>query len=689
MTVRLSLPVIGKLPGDAPTSYYADQYANVVAGRAFMQDLSTNDANAVIDGAEVWLRAGTAASALFACCDGLVTLLRPPNRPARLRLTPDVYEQWRMNRFDVVEPRPTCFVYVNVDPGTFSTLIVQLGMSVKDEPLHPLMLTRKGKKTLFERVQDAAPPSQQDVIRAFVEETISGGRGIPVAAGDRIGEAGTVWVTNAGYPAPTPPADFAGGSARIVVFQIEDHAGLVRDPRYDLARWMDSSLTSVEWAVPPIDSNGNQHPFLATLLNPEGALVRARPITNPTTRLNPISASHLTSYHCFGPAVAEWRIRPDNGHLQVQAKQTNTTCEAPRPRNQPGDLVIPNLEVSRATEVTQMWNSYGVILVKACAAFQVPLEVVIAFIGTESRNRPRAIRFEGRNPRKLACHTRRGGEPTAGQDALADELFGSFARYEVLRDRWHALFPAKDAMGRPRELFVPPDEPPEVWSDDTVIHTSNGVQMTWGEAFELISMSSYFAMRVSSGLMQTLIGTAQKTAQRITQWYPDIAKTLGVNNASWEDFFFASNQHVPNSSGAYVRWLAVPAHSIVIGTAYLKDLYGGSPLIDECEYSEGEIRELMLTRRSHRWDPPKIAGAYNAGQLMRPKVPEQPKESASQEEKEAYNAFQRWGIWGITYSDDYMARFGPFFNSAIDHLNNANTLIPPEVATLPTVRLKT
>src|SRR5215210_6994806 len=117
MTLKLSFPLLGVLPGGADATIYQDLASDVVVGRAFRQPLSGNDATAVIDGLELWMRGESAVAMLYACCDGELQFV--PGPPAALWLTPNVNTQWTMgSAFAAVEARPQRFGYINVDTSS-------------------------------------------------------------------------------------------------------------------------------------------------------------------------------------------------------------------------------------------------------------------------------------------------------------------------------------------------------------------------------------------------------------------------------------------------------------------------------------------------------------------------------------------------------------------------------------------
>jgi hypothetical protein len=163
---------------------------------------------------------------------------------------------------------------------------------------------------------------------------------------------------------------------------------------------------------------------------------------------------------------------------------------------------------------------------------------------------------------------------------------------------------------------------PNPWNGTAAVRT--GRTLTWDQLSNIIVAT--LGARVSPGLIQTLISTAQLIIPWITKNIPNIYTTLGIPTPP------------ANIAGLLNDWLLHGERSILVGAAFIRRQYN---------------------QKRTNFDLPLVGSAYNTGDVTR-----RPR-----------------SLWGLGYFGEYPERSGPHFNAAAGMFNAAT---PPPV--IPSVR---
>lgn len=167
---------------------------------------------------------------------------------------------------------------------------------------------------------------------------------------------------------------------------------------------------------------------------------------------------------------------------------------------------------------------------------------------------------------------------------------------------------------------------PNPWTGGTAVRTGTGRTLTWAQLATIVD--AYRGLRISPGLIQTLISTAMERLTFLSAIAPGIYATLGVPTP-------------PATASGYLNdWLLHGPRSILMGAAYLRNGY---------------------LSKSTCFDVPLTSAHYNSGGIR--------SSSGSR--------------WGLEYHGDYPGRVGPHMNAAVNLFDGPS---PPAVA--PTIRFK-
>jgi hypothetical protein len=633
-----------------PDGNYSVFINMVCSGRQFRQPLALPDASKFVDGLELWMKAASEAASLFACFDGVLSFQQTTSSPtvALLILYPSKKVIEQLRKLNLLEPLPTAFIYFNVDLQAVKAALIDLISTKYREAIgkpeslwHPVLdpiiykRNKSGLKAILDKTSDSDRPGViEQRINEFFSSDFVGPKRFPVLAGDRLGTPSTAFgeaKPPVGCPLITDPKHF--------IFKIEERCGRVRNPLYDLWTWLNHPL--IKFLAPSKSTTGALHPILqVTGLNPAT-------LTKPSPRLllpalprdeYTLPIQNLADFFYRDNARIEWRLN-ENSLLETRLRPS-------QPSSTP-DLVIPK----RIKDLTdEMWRTYAKDIVDMSLRFQVPCELIMAFLGKETSNlNVRAVRFE----------------PVVkkSQKDLDREILND-SRYEELATRY---IDAIGEKGKSSNVPDPLDISEKIFSSNT---------LTWGEMAELIDLSPYFKTRLSPGLMQTLISTIdgniafvwnkekkeyeKKTVPGTLDWVKqiyesDLSKTyppVRSDSNIWEYFGVAPKPTKP--SDYLINWLIVPRQSIFVGAAYIRKLYNSDP-------------------KGTCWDPARQAAAYNAGSVRDPCGL---KDAKTTEEKDNKRT------WGMCYYADYMSRFGQVYNAAVELLNT------PGLTPVPSVRLR-
>jgi hypothetical protein len=551
---------------------------------------------------------------------------------------------------------------------------------------HPAMSARvvagKTRPSLKRHLDGQTAPADEiaRLATAFVSEAAPPLASIPVRAGEAIGRVAPYLASD---PLPaSPPFPLGAASdpqrARRLTLVVSGRAGEAIDPRYYLHAFLAQALVAADKRVLDVRtrvlnaSGALSHP-LVTAAPELGGTARppARAAVNGST---PIPIGALNEFHGFPletPAsLLAWRYTDSSS---FEAKKRSVTG---------GAVVIPPLTPGSddTTRVQTMWTRHGTQIAAICNRLQLPCELVVSLIGVESTPQlvERVIRFEPMRPaerttlrktdKPLAdAYDRAVGLHATVTDAthLIDDAWlidvtldsaRTWPEVNTLRKRgvalaWGDARPRvlENSVGRgatgytlivegatdpaPAEVFVlegfslPPvgsSNPgvPDPW-DGTAAVRSGASTLSWDQAVAVAEAG----VRMSPGIIQTLIGTAMEIVPWIDAVDPGIWTALGI-------------PHPPAKAGGYLNdWLLHAPHSILVGAAYMRHAYN---------------------ERGTRLDLPLVGGAYNAG---RPKL-------------------AAGSRWGLHYHGDYVERAGPHFNAFRDLFDGAT---PPSPT--PPVRL--
>jgi hypothetical protein len=630
LPISFAWPICFKKDGD-----YSSFANTVCKGREFRQPLSLPDSGTFIDGLELWLKADSGAASLFACFDGTI-LFQPAtsSQPvASLGLYPAKKVGNQLRKLNLLEPLSTAFIYFNVDKEEVRKALIDLiktsyeNAGTDQKKWHPILdpklFNREvGQKFRLDKEPDADKKRLliEGMVKNFLEESVFGPPvSFSVLAGDRIGTPSTA------FGGATPPVGCPLISPKHFVFKVEERCDRVRNPLYDLWTWLDRSKGAnplIKLLAPAIDVTGKPHPILqVTALDPavpqkpspRWSSDRILPAPAPVGKEYSLPIQNLAYFFYRDNARIEWRLN------------TESLLEAKIRSGQP--LPVPTLEPTPTINalVENMWTSYAPDIVDMSLRFQVPCELIMAFLGKETSNLDkRVVRFEPVN--------------SVTRKKLDKAILGN-PTYEKLVEQYVKV--SLDTITSPNV--------PDPWDQAQVIRSANGTQLTWGEMAELLNMSPYFQTRLSPGLMQTLISTAITTLSWAEKAFNDISKTYPQAGATTPWDYFKVDPKPTSASGYLNGWLLNPRNAIFVGTAYIRQLYNSD-------------------KRGTCWDPARQAAAYNAGSVRDPcglkNKPDVEKDKLR--------------TWGMCYFGDYMTRFGQAYNAAVTLLNEpTQTPVPP------------
>lgn len=647
MSVRFAWPVCHRPAGD-----YEVVSDAVCPGRPFRQPLMRPDANDFSDGLELWLKAGTEAVPLFACFAGRLSFhTATGTQAASLRLWPDAAVVAQLRHLNMLEPLPQVLIYANVDRAAVRQALINLITDTYSKATgakktwHPVIRVFIWKKKPLKPQLDP-PATRSGIVEQVVDHCLNNSSAnpnarLPILAGDVIGEPATA------FGGATPKADcpFASDTTppRHFVFKVEERCSQVRSPLYDLWTWLNNARQGVPVIELLAPLNVNKHPIVK-VTNLE--LDKTKPSARAETEspLRPIPMLELANLHHRNSkpsARVEWRLT-DDGNLTAQLLA-----------GQPGPLPNLNPQTSHNGLVQEMYFKppgldYGNHIQDMATYFQVPCELTMAFLGTETEisdgQRVRRVRFE-----PVADIKRRR------IDRAVPGFNNPGSEYNQLVNRYTTVRPWELRSSSPLTLA------PDPWNDATQIWNRGVTILTWGQMARLLDISPYFRSRISPGLMQTLVNVAIEVTNFVESVYLDIISvdpTAPTPIPSWWDYFNVAQPPARNRAGDFLRdWLLVPRHSILAGMGHIRGQYNNPKVGATC------------------WDPPKVAAAYNHGSLANPcKLSEPPPPTPD---------IRR--TWGLCFNADYMERFGPMYNAAVNLLNDVYLMLGQRT---PTVRLR-
>ena len=331
----------------------------------------------------------------------------------------------------------------------------------------------------------------------------------------------------------------------------------------------------------------------------------------------------MTEYHTRQPKknpnkgkpILEWRISPVNRHFEV--------------REIANQAVYDTTPVQLHTKaVALVWQKFGADIAAFASLLQVPCEIVVAMLAAESGSLARACAIEGDIPSKRA---------------ELDKDINTSARYLELMQLYTTMVPTVES--RIQSLTVP--DPSQVDVNQENIPSPGPNTMTWGELAELAALSPFVSMRVSVGLLQTMITTGRNLARWVAGLEQDLKHSYplipGQNLWSLLNVAAPPPMVLASAPQYLFDWLTVPRHSILVGMALMRYQY------------------LGIGVEQTYWDPARTAASYAMGSIV----------------DITSKATSEWGMAQRPLMD-YWCKY---YNAAVDLFD----LAPPAVT--PSVRL--
>lgn len=585
-------------------------------GRAFLQDAMLDQYSATYTprycgGLEIWLDTGAEDYRLFAMCNGEVTYASGGGTaPNRLTLIPSAGAKRAFNSMvGLLEPAPARVVYENTETdATINALAALLrvqhvaaGASAAST-WHPAMRqiiddagTLKTVKSYFD--ESSSPDNLTARIAYVAGECVNSGQPIAVNAGDYISDA-AVGATY--YPATSAFDGFtaARDAVRCVIIRTSEYANNAINPAYYLwrfsyetARADDRSAqiiliskadvkTDNTWDHPLLQALGLQtshmqmsaDPAIKRRILPRGyvsELMPGRTVASDVILwpLGDLGTIHQIVYPAGGSSTVQWKFT-DDADLDLYI-ETTAGAQTADTLAYPTATTNPTL-VDAQANITDIWNDWGAAISEICAELQVPVDVVMSLVKLESGGSERIVRLE----------------PLSGNTQLADVK--AQVGTPVLEGYVDDYVTLTGGLGGPGRSSLTP--PANYATSADVINAVSTLQ--WQQLIELLSHSAILGSKVSVGLSQTLLSTADGSAcaRWLERWYGavDAYAVFGVTalpaSRAYADWF---------------DWLLTGRQSLLSGIAYKKQQY--------CYAGRQGLATAM--------DLPKVGCAYNAGSL--------------------------------------------------------------------------
>jgi hypothetical protein len=603
-----------------------------------------------------------------------------------------------LKALNMVEASPSRVVYGNPDiAGTQAALETLLTTAysatittARRANWHPSMRMRvrvNGVERFLKRYLDDFIPAATEITR-LVTDFLAGTASalltqIPVRAGELIGRAAPYTVFDP-LPASSPfPLGIVTDPdrARRLTFITEDHCEQRINPLFYLHTFMNrmflparrrivTSLTNV------VAGGSLAHPLVTLFPALAGAARPAgRELIGGQSMIPLGSLNTLHGFPVRNPvSQLEWKY--DTNRTFVVSPALSSGATAPR--------MTPN--ASEINRVDTLWTSHGAAIAAIAEACQIPCEIIIALITTESLPTldERVVRLEPLRPGdrarlravRAAAPLERAYDLTVGIHGTVANLVdngNNTATFDITLDGNRTLganvlvtrntfvlwgnqrlavtansgsaAPTTDyqitirgaaggaAITAETEAWIleghSPPSPgvPNPWNGAALVRAGAST-LTWDQLVTVVDATE--GQRISPGLIQTLISTARGVVPWINDAIPDIFATLGIPPP-------------PATAGAYLNdWLLHGAHSVLVGAAYIR-----------LGYNHPGFRNGAITAPSC-FDLPLVGGAYNAGATIR-----------------VLNT-----LWGLRFSGSYVERAGPSFNAAVNKFNNATPPVP-------------
>lgn len=681
--IKFATPVAHQTSDD-----YSAYDGRIRAGRPFRQPLETApNPSGFVPGTEIFFTAGSAPALakIYACFSGAI-FWQPSvgsNAPGTivLKIDRDPYrrEIFRPERAKIkmVEAFPAELVYddvsnIKMEIINLLTSAYEATRGVKNQlAWHPSMRqeVRSGSKKIFlkrflDQEKDNAARAIEAIAEGFANPSLGGLLGeIRVNPGDIIGEAA-----------------LKENGERRLLFKMIDPCAQVINPLYYFHIFFAQRLlaTRVLESVTKIASSTSPFPLIHPL-----AMVfpELRAATPPLSRIEMdgkifMPIGQFKNFHGFPyrseetVSRLEWRYN-DVGSYEQRDRPTPPRVAAPS--------TVPATD--HITKTNNIWQRYGESISIICRELQVPCELVVSLIGTESlpnlnerimRIEPLKNEVRGKLTNNATTKTlveaydkavgRHGTivKITSGQDSTTicevlvdglhtfakDKLVNKFAKlvlwqgeaYQVaanssgIKDtainKTKLTVTLKGGQKESKDIWIlngTSESVPQPWNDNSPV--TAGSPLTWSQLAAIVDVTK--GINISPGLIQTLISTAQQQSVPF------------LESVTPEIFTRLSLPSPPARPSDYLKsWLLTGKASILAGVAKIRLGYN-----------------LMTNYPPTFFDLPLVGANYNAGSAIK---------------KLNTN-------WGLVYYDAYVERAAPFFNAAVNKFNNSGLTPTPSV----------
>lgn len=326
------------------------------------------------------------------------------------------------------------------------------------------------------------------------------------------------------------------------------------------------------------------------------------------------------------------------------------------------------------------WTRYGTIINRVASAFELPCELILAIAcketagGTwfDAANAELSHEMDVIRAEPVTFEIAVGAAIPTNAAQIAQKITSNTA-YQTLLTQYIGLAGLRVTQGQNSNtvLSVGPNganaQIPIPWSDSTLIDTGNA--LNWGNLRTLVgTFTSY--VRVSPGIMQTLVSTAHEDLEWIGKMYgPDYLRKITITH---NNIVLAVDTPPEGLGALFSDWLGVTVdndgnnnpvgspntalsrqkrslHSIVAGGAHIKRRYNTV---------EGNNKPFNLITD---FDLPTVASGYNNG--AEGITAANPTDSVD----------HRWSkLFALKFYDHTYTELVPrYFNAAISYFNGA------------------
>lgn len=630
---------------------HEDVTVDPIIGRTYYQPVPERDDTLYCDGCEFYLNPDNNGDALYALTSGEATYtyvtLPDGQKIGRLELRVDgdfAIELAMDNRFFTGVPLGK-IIYSNMLHSSFvnslSALIdSKFGHTAQEED-YSIVDTIWNDKKLHKALGTSKNTAYQVAKASFIYAVLDGpvvdslptaGIKFKLAAGDKFGNAGPVATRPAGVPASYTMVQVSAIDSfynAVNISYVIQALCLTSYGKLSLQGDFEAlSYRRVQVKVP-----GDQ--YTPPLLNKLG-ITAAATVTNEQPPVATTAAggqvdirieADLFDWHSGTKSMVEWRYNEadNNGTFKFEVRLRDSTKSV-----MPGNIPIkvlsdftkpyPTIITSHSKEtwvsfpgmdsklyqdrVANLYTKYKDVFNNIGRYLKVPEELLIAIACHESGGLPCPVRFE-----PISYFTKAGkvanGDAATELTALGyGEGANSFvARYNELTIRKNRTGFGGASVDDISFLRKYPNTS-DLTLDDTKLDDKiktrkdakgKDFSITWREYFKVLKAcgkGSKFAGKVSPGIAQTILTTAQEDLDRIKR---DIKKDSSIPAADKSTVLSKMGMgEVPDEPQDLFIWLTVPVNSFITGAAVMREKRSG---------------------RHAKWDLVKLIAAYNSGSV--------------------------------------------------------------------------